>query len=237
MPCPPRRCLVGLCFAVALAIQGWVGWAGSTGAAGWHHAGVVVRTGDGRLTYAYVAFPEQTISSIELLRRTGIPLVTVGFGGLGEGVCSLAGEGCPASDCRQRLCQGLGRDSPYWQFFREAAPGAWQSMSLGPSATRVHDGDVDGWSWTASAAKLPGVALSDVARLTGVGAAEIGASVPADGGPTPAVRTVYPAGVAPAIAESGQGWGTYLAAGGVLGALGGAALYAARRRGGRGTPS
>ncbi len=88
-----------------------------------HHAGLIVRHGDGRLTYAYIAFPEETISGLELLKRSGIPMVTVSFGGLGEGVCSLESEGCPASDCRQRVCQGPGDESPYWRYFREESPG------------------------------------------------------------------------------------------------------------------
>src|SRR5215204_4636081 len=106
-----------------------------------NHAGLVVRHGDGRITYAYVAFPEETISGIELLERSGISVVTVSFGGLGEGVCSVEEEGCRASECRQRVCQGPGDESPYWRYFRQAAPGDWQALVLGGSSTKVHDGD------------------------------------------------------------------------------------------------
>src|SRR5215204_3221516 len=71
-----------------------------------NHAGLVVRHSDGRLIYAYIAFAEDEINGVELLRRSGISLVTIGFGGLGEGVCTIDGEGCPASDCRTKVCQG-----------------------------------------------------------------------------------------------------------------------------------
>ena len=194
---------------------------------GLHHAGIVVRHGDGRLTYAYVAFPEETISGIELLRRSGIPLVTTSFGGLGEGVCSLAGEGCAAGECRRRVCQGPRPDDPYWQYFRQEAPGEWRWLVLGASATEVHDGDVDGWSWTGGDPLLPAVTLADVARLAG---AEQPATAVDGVVPPAAVRTVYPPGVEPAAPEPSQGWPVYAGAAGIVVAIGTASLFAARRR-------
>jgi hypothetical protein len=184
-----------------------------------------VRHGDGRITYAYVAFEEDEISGIELLRRSGIEQVTIPFGGLGEGVCSLEGEGCPASECRRRVCQGSGRDDPYWRYFRQQTPGDWQPLILGASATEVRDGDVDGWSWTADAPDLPAVTIADVARLAGAETGEAGGG----GVPPPAVRTVYPPGVEPPAEPSGQGPLVYAAAGGLLALLGAGALVAARR--------
>src|SRR4051812_18915609 len=71
-----------------------------------HFAGVVVRHGDGVMAYGYVGFAEDKLNGIELLRRTGLDVVTVSFGGLGEGVCSIDEHGCPATDCRKRVCQG-----------------------------------------------------------------------------------------------------------------------------------
>jgi hypothetical protein len=191
-----------------------------------HHAGLVVRHGDGRLVYAYVAFPEESISGVELLRRSGISLVTIGFGGLGEGVCTLDGEGCPASDCRKRVCQGSGDDAPFWQYFRQRSPGEWVPLSLGASATKVRDGDVDGWSWTGHDPALPPLTVQDVARLAGVPATPETAA--AD--PTPAVRTVYPPGMEPAGADDDQDAIAYLAGVGAVAIVGGAAFVVARRR-------
>src|SRR5207247_9088948 len=130
-------------------------------------AGLVVRHGDGRIIYAYVAFPEASISGVELLRRSGISLVTIGFGGLGEGVCTIDDEGCPASDCRKRVCQGSGEDAPFWQYFRQRTLGDWVALALAASATQVRDGDVDGWSWTGHDPALPALTIDDVARVAG----------------------------------------------------------------------
>ncbi|HEU5433223.1 MAG TPA: hypothetical protein VFU81_16265, partial [Thermomicrobiales bacterium] len=105
-----------------------------------NHAGVVVRDGDGSLTYAYVAFAEPTIDGIALLERTGLPVVTVGFGGLGEGVCRIGPDGCPVAECQRNLCQSGPADAPFWQYFRQQAAGDWRAMTLGASATTVRDG-------------------------------------------------------------------------------------------------
>src|SRR5262245_6368914 len=91
-----------------------------------NHAGLLVRHSDGRITYAVVSFPEESINGIELLERSGLAVVTVSFGGLGDGVCSIEEEGCPAAECRQRVCQGPGDESPYWRYFRQSEPGDWK---------------------------------------------------------------------------------------------------------------
>ncbi|MGI8485889.1 MAG: hypothetical protein ACR2OU_16720, partial [Thermomicrobiales bacterium] len=52
-------------------------------------AGLVVYYGDGAMTYAWVPFTENEISGIDLLERSGLPILTVGFGGLGDGVCKI----------------------------------------------------------------------------------------------------------------------------------------------------
>jgi hypothetical protein len=223
-----RGSLRACCTAVAvlLAILG-----GSPPVAGeeMHHAGLVVRHGDGRIVYAYVAFSEESISGVELLRRSGISLVTIGFGGLGEGVCTIDGEGCPASDCRKRVCQGSGDDAPFWQYFRQRSPGEWVSLSLGASATSVRDGDIDGWSWTGRDPALPPLTLVDVARLAGVTTSS--GSTIATSLPTPAVRTVYPPGMVPVAAADRQGAVAYLAGAAAVAVVGAGAFVAARRRG------
>ena len=192
-----------------------------------NHAGVVVRDADGELTYAFVAFPEEEISGVELLRRTGLPLVTVGFGGLGEGVCSVGGDGCGLAECRRNVCQG-GPNAPYWRYFRQVSPGTWEPLPLGASNARVRDGQIDGWSWTSAEAGLPPLTLSEVARRAGV--AETGATPAAAAVPTAAVRgpgieAATPGAEAPVA---------YVAAAAILVAIGGGALVLGRR--GRGGP-
>jgi len=134
-----------------------------------HHAGLVVRDAEGRMTYAWVPFAEEEINGIELLRRSGIPVVTVGFGALGEGVCSIAGQGCGVGECRRNVCQGSAADAPYWQYFKQDAsdPAVWTWQPLGASSSTVEDGDVFGWSWTADEPALPAFPKSELASLAG----------------------------------------------------------------------
>ncbi|MFM8593633.1 MAG: hypothetical protein ACKOCK_04495 [Chloroflexota bacterium] len=132
------------------------------------HAGLVIRRADGALTYAWVAFPEPEITAIELLKRSGVPLLTADFGGLGEAVCQLEGEGCSFAVCRRNVCQ-VGAEAPYWRYFRQGEDGQWTPRILGASTSKVRDGDVDGWSWTAGEANLPLMSASEVAVKAGAG--------------------------------------------------------------------
>jgi hypothetical protein len=114
--------------------------------------------------YGYVPLDGPT-NGIELLRRSGISLVTVGFGGLGEGVCRIEETGCDVSACRKRVCQTADPDSPYWRYFRANAEGTWVAAPLGGSGTKVEPGDIDGWSWTPDEAMLPEVDFAEIPAL------------------------------------------------------------------------
>lgn len=223
-----RRTTLLAAIVVAFVVAGATSAQESTPAADTlSHAGLVIRHGDGRVTYAYVAFPEAEISGIELLRRSGVEQVTIPFGGLGEGVCAIEGEGCPASECRRRVCQAPGADSPYWRYFGLDETGAWRPFVLGPSSTKIRDGDVHGWSWTDEEPGLPVVDLADVARLAGAPVG--GASEPGDDR-TAFVGTVYPAGTGPPDEEEDEvEILAYAAAGAIVVAIGGGAAYAMRR--------
>jgi hypothetical protein len=157
-----------------------------------HHAGLIVRDAEGRITYAWVPFAEAEIDGIDLLRLSGIPVVTVGFGALGEGVCSIAGQGCGVSECRRTVCQGSAADAPYWQYFQQdpGDPVTWTWQPLGASSSTVEDGDVFGWSWTSGDPALPALPPGEIAKLAG-------AVDEAAGGPV--FRTVLPDGVAAVI--------------------------------------
>ncbi len=128
------------------------------------YAGIVIRPGDGTVTYAYVPL-DAPVSGIELLRQSGVSLVTIGFGGLGEGVCQIEETGCEIGPCRSRLCQTGDRDSPYWRYFQADEGGEWVASPLGGSGTRVEPGEVDGWSWTPDESMLPEVEIEDIPRL------------------------------------------------------------------------
>lgn len=134
------------------------------------YAGIVIRPGDGTVLYAYVPV-DGPVSGIELLRRSGVSLVTVGFGGLGEGVCQIEQTGCDLGSCRARVCQTGDRDSPYWRYFQQDVTGMWVASPLGGGATKVEPGEVDGWSWSPDEANLPTIDIGDIPRLAGAGAA------------------------------------------------------------------
>ncbi len=188
-----------------------------------HHAGLVVRDAEGRMTFAWVPFAEEEIEGIDLLRRSGIPVVTVGFGALGEGVCSIAGQGCGVAECRRNVCQGSGADAPYWQYFQQDPidPDVWAWQPLGASSSTVEDGDVFGWSWTAGDPALPALPPAEIARRAGA----------VDGAASePVFQTLLPDGVAfmgNAPAPDGP---TTAAATAILVVIAGAALALAVRR-------
>ncbi len=218
---PLRRWL--LCALVALlagVIAPQAAWAADL-----HHAGLVVRDSEGRTTYAWVPFEEDEISGIELLRRSGIPFVSVGFGALGEGVCAIGGEGCDVATCRRNVCQGSAADAPYWQFFRQDSddPRGWAWLALGASATTVRDGDVFGWNWTAREPQLPLLPAAEIANLAGFREGQ---------GSEPAVRTLLPEGVAAVTPPPPPPPATIAAAGAILAAIAvtGAGLVTWQRR-------
>ena len=182
-----------------------------------HHAGLVVRDAAGRMTYAWVPFAEEEIDGIDLLRRSGIPVVTVGFGALGDGVCSIAGQGCGVAECRRTVCQGSAADAPYWQYFRQdpGDPAVWTWQPLGASSSRVEDGDVFGWSWTADDPALPALPPAEIARLAGA----------VDGAASePVFHTVLPDGVAVVVNASPPDAQTTVAAAAILVVIAGAAI-------------
>ena len=156
----PLRSLLTALF-IALVLAGAVSSAASA-----NEAGLVVEHGDGSVTYVLIAFPEDEIASIDLLRRSGLSLATISSGGLGEAVCSIDSKGCGVSDCRARLCQTGDPSSPFWKFFRAGASDGWVLQPLGASATKVRGGEIDLWSWTGGEAEVPVVTLARVIELT-----------------------------------------------------------------------
>lgn len=138
-------------------------------------AGVYVDFGNGDQTWVVVPFDEESITSIELLERTGLPLLTVGFGGLGDAVCMIETTGCDLSACRRTLCQEGKPDAPFWQFMEQGSDGSWIASPLGASGASVEDGDIDAWVWTGSAPDLPTLTMSDLIGRTGFDQDEVAA--------------------------------------------------------------
>lgn len=138
-----------------------------------HVAGLVVDYGDGAMTYAWIPFTEDEISGVDLLEKSGLPVLTVGFGGMGDAVCKIVKTGCDVSACRLRLCQTADHSSPFWQYLRLGPDGIWSKQPLGGSQSKVTDGAIDAWVWAGSDAMpaLPVLSLSSLAEQAGAGSA------------------------------------------------------------------
>ncbi len=130
-----------------------------------NRAGLVVRHDDGTLIYVLVTFTEDSITSEELLLRSGLEAEVAPFGGLGGAVCSLDGEGCPATDC---FCKSYTSPAYFWHFYT-LQDGAWVEELRGPASRDLHDGDIDGWSWTSGESQLPTVGIDEIAELANSG--------------------------------------------------------------------
>lgn len=140
---------------------------GPAGAQEQHVAGLIVDYGDGRVSYAVVPFEEERINGVDLLNRSGLDIVSLGFGGLGDAVCQIDDTGCSVEDCRSRMCQTSDRESPYWQFSKLSDDGTWQFVATGASGARIEDGDIYAWSWTGTDPDLPVLTMNELTERAG----------------------------------------------------------------------
>lgn len=124
--------------------------------------GVVVRHGDGRILYGYVPLTSDRLTGAEALQKSGLALNVAVGGSFGTAVCTIDGEGCqsPQEDC---FCKSYGSPSFYWHYYLHNQDGSWGTSSLGAGNRLLHDGDVDGWSWTSGDSELPSVTLAQIA--------------------------------------------------------------------------
>ncbi|WP_298819201.1 hypothetical protein [Chloroflexus sp.] len=134
-----------------------------------NRAGVVARFGNGDVVTACVEFSEPSISGLELLERSGLPVISQ-RSSIGAAVCKIGNEGCdyPATSCFCAREQGR---VVYWAFYvREG--GTWRYSNLGASNVSVSDGDLHGWAWgpgdASGGAMPPEVELADVCRQAAV---------------------------------------------------------------------
>jgi hypothetical protein len=125
-------------------------------------------------------------------------------------------------ECRRNVCQSRA-GAPYWQYFRQDDAGTWSPLLVGASATKVRDGDIDGWSWTAQDPALPAITLAELATLAG---ADPALAPGADGTASAWRRTADAAATSSPNASTGM----MIGAGTILAVLGGGAVAAAMRR-------
>lgn len=145
---------------VLIALTGGAGPAQPARAAG--AVGIVVRHGDGRILYAYVPLTSDHMTGAEALQQSGLTLNIAAGSAYGTAVCAIDGEGCasPREDC---FCKSYGSPSFFWHYYLRGPDGAWRTASIGAGNRAVHDGDVDGWSWTSGDSDLPPVTVAQIA--------------------------------------------------------------------------
>jgi len=157
-----RRLLwVALC-VLALLVSTGTSVTASTPAPHLNGAGLVIKHGDGSVLYFYVQFTESAITGEQLLERAGVQLDITPYAGLGSGVCMIDHEGCPSSNC---FCKSFAVPSVYWRYHSLNADGKWVYRATGPAQRTVHDGDVDGWSWSSEDGDLPPTSIDVIAKL------------------------------------------------------------------------
>lgn len=144
-----------------------------------NEVGVIIDYGDERTTWVWIPFDEPEPPLIDLLNETDLEMVTVGFGGLGEAVCQIDDTGCPATDCRQSMCQSSST-TPFWRMMK-LVDGEWSMTGSGVSGTTVVDGEIYAISWSSEDPDLPVVTIDELAENAG---ADIGVLPP-----EPAIHT------------------------------------------------
>lgn len=183
-------------------------------------AGLVVDYGNGARTYALIPIGDEPMNGIDLLEDSGLDMLTVGFGGMGVGVCAIETVGCDISACQGRLCQTSAADSPFWSYLQapDIAGEAWQFSSLGASATAVTPGDVNAWFWTGTRPDEAALSVQDIADQLDVEIADVnGDAILRTFGSLPNDEATRPSST------------SFLASGLLLVGLGGAAVVAVRR--------
>lgn len=107
-------------------------------------AGLVIQHADGRTVTRCVAFSETSITGLELLRRSGLHVVTTQQA-QGTLVCAIDGEGCPSNHC---FCDCESGSCFYWSYWHlRADGGGWNYSGTGAGFWTISDGMVDGWSY------------------------------------------------------------------------------------------
>jgi len=161
------RCLrrVSSLLAMACIVIAMLGY--QSVAATEHAAALIVIKGDGSSIWITVPFTDEEISGADLLQESTLQITTVSFGGLGIGVCGIEQTGCDVANCRKRLCQGPGKDDPFWQYFVARPDGTWTFSPLGINADKVHDGDVRAFIWSADPPTMSAPNLEFVIGKTG----------------------------------------------------------------------
>ncbi|MGI6209317.1 MAG: hypothetical protein ACOYEW_14040 [Anaerolineae bacterium] len=109
-----------------------------------NQAGLIIEYGDGQVDTFCIPFEGESITGLELLQQSGLP-VGASAGGMGTQVCQIGEVGCEPGR-EQCFCQCLSTPCAYWTYFYWEN-GAWTYSPLGPGLREVRNGDVEAWVW------------------------------------------------------------------------------------------
>jgi hypothetical protein len=111
-----------------------------------NRAGLVVQGPDDTTQTFCISFEGDTISGLDLLVKSGLPLKVEAYGGMGAEVCQIGATGCdyPNQAC---VCQSYGPNGVYWSY-HHLQDNKWKASIAGAGSYQVHPGDVEGWAWS-----------------------------------------------------------------------------------------
>lgn len=117
---------------------------------------LVVEFEDGTRITRCVAFTENEITGLDVLKRAdNLEIVTGSRPSTAGAVCRINGQGCSAGDC-------LTCSSDYWSYWHGQDDG-WTYANVGATGSRVRDGDIEGWRWGPGQGSPPSdVAFDDI---------------------------------------------------------------------------
>jgi len=114
---------------------------------GQNRAGLVLQFPDGSTQTYCIPFDGDSISGLDLLLGSGLDVKVQAYGGLGAEICQIGATGCdyPNQAC---ACQSYGPGGVYWSYFHLKNE-QWQTSIVGAGSYKVHNGDVEGWAYSA----------------------------------------------------------------------------------------
>lgn len=184
----------------------------------------MISYGDGTFSYAAIPLDGGRADGMTLLDATGLAVLSIDFGGYGQGVCKIEVVGCDVSTCRLRMCQTADSNSPFWRYLLVGDTG-WVMSPLGANATTVKAGHVYGWAWSGGhdvPADMPVVTINEVIARSGFD--------PDANPPRPAVWSTGPLSSGDTVPLPRD---AYLGAGVILVVLGAGGMAVVRRAAGR----
>ena len=104
-----------------------------------HRAGLAVFWGDNTVYTACVSFPADSITGLDLLKGSGLPVETATNPTQGTAVCAIGVVGNLSSDC-------FGSMPNYWSYWQLGESG-WEYSVVGADQSQVVDGGAYAWSW------------------------------------------------------------------------------------------